>query len=103
MDGPTVKIKFLHPFIRLDRVVSIHSVGNSFRQLMKNIFEDTEIPNRYAQRKNQRIDRLRGSIVMKDGAEAGHFDENGYTIIPDVNDELRENEEIVIMIPIFGG
>lgn len=103
MDGPTVKIKFVHPFIRHERVVNILNVKNSLRELMKNIFEDTGVHGRYAQRKDQHFDRLRGCIVMRKGAEIGQFDQSGCRIIADVNDELEENEEIIVMLPIFGG
>lgn len=70
---------------------------------MKSVFDDTEMHNRYTQRKNQRFDRLRGCIVMRKGAEIGHFDEHGCSIIADVDDVLQENEEIIVMVPIFGG
>lgn len=103
MDGPTVKIKFVHPFIRLEREVSVFSVKNSLRQLMKDVFNDTEMHDRFTHRKNRRFDRLRGCIVMREGTEVGHFDENGCSIISDVDDELQENEEIIVMMPIFGG
>lgn len=103
MDEPTVKIKFVHPFIRFEREISILSVRNSLRQLMNEVFNDTEMHDRYTQRRNQRFDRLRGCIVMREGAEVGHFDENGCRIISDINDELQENEEIIVMMPIFGG
>ena len=103
MDELTVKIKFVHPNIRHERSVSILSVNNSLRQLMKDIFDDSGMHNRYTQRKNQRFDRLRGCIVMRKGAEVGHFNENGCNIITDVDDELQENEEIIVMLPIFGG
>lgn len=40
---------------------------------------------------------------MRNGTEIGQFDENGCSIIADVDDELQENEEIIVMLPIFGG
>jgi len=98
-----VKIKFVHPFIRHERVVSIPSMKNSLRLLMKDVFDDTGMHNRFTQRKDRRLDRLRGCIVMRKGAEIGHFDENGCSIIADVDDELQENEEIIVLLPIFGG
>ncbi|MFW9845936.1 MAG: hypothetical protein ACFFD6_04260 [Candidatus Thorarchaeota archaeon] len=103
MPVPTVKIKFVHPFIRYERDFELDEVYSSLSKLMEIILEDTKAHGRFARRGRQQFDRLRGCIVMRGRAEVGHFTEYGFEGVDPSEDMLTPDEEIIVMLPITGG
>lgn len=103
MQKPTVKIKFVHPFIRYEQEFKIDDMNNSLSRLMEIILEETKAYGRFGLRGRQRYDRLRGCIVMRGISEVGHFTEIGFKCIDVNEDNLNPDEEIVVMLPITGG
>ncbi len=103
MQKPSVKVTFVHPFVKYEREFKIDDVNNSLSRLMEIVLEDTKAHGRFGLRGRQRYDRLRGCIVMRGRFEVGHFTKIGFEGVDGFEDNLSPDEEIVIMIPITGG
>ena len=103
MQKPTIKVKFVHPFVKFERDFVVDDVNNSLSKLMEIVLEETKAHGRFGQRGRQRYDRLRGCIVMRGRSEVGHFTKNGFKSVDGCEDKLNPDEEIVVMIPITGG
>lgn len=103
MSETTVRIRIIHPFIRFSEDVILRNDCNSLKTVMKILVEKAGEHGRFGHMGRQRIDRLRGCIVMRNGIQVGHFDDNEFAIEDGVDLELRDGEEITVMLPIAGG
>ena len=103
MQKPSVKVMFVHPFVKYEQEFKIDEVNNSLSSLMDIVLEETKAHGRFGLRGRQRYDRLRGCIVMRGRSEVGHFNESGFKSIDVCKDNLNPDEEIVVMYPITGG
>lgn len=103
MQKPTVRIKFVHPFIRYEREFKIDDVDNSLSRLMEIILEETKAHGRFKHGGRKMYDRLQGCIIMRGRSEVGHFADGVFKCINTCEDQLNPDEEIIIMLPITGG
>jgi len=103
MPETTVRIRIIHPFIRYAEDVVLRNGCNSLKAVMRILLEKAGEHGRFGQMGRERIDRLRGCIVMRNGIQVAHFDDREFAIEDGADLELRNGEEITVMLPIAGG
>lgn len=103
MSVPKVRIKIVHPFVKIQNGMELELKEGSFQSQLDDFLKNMISENRHSFQRINRENPLEGCVVLNKGREIGYIDENGFQYSGQTDNHFGNCDEIVITLPVAGG
>lgn len=96
------KLKIIPKIENLPRETKIEA--ENIENLISKLHEKFNVPRKkYNKYLDKETTPFRGLVVLRNGDSVGKFDENGYEALSEVDQSIKDGDEVVIVFPASGG